>query len=496
MEFHRLARSILVLCLVLLLAPSPGSAQERSDAFARGLEHFKRERYDEARREFTNAASAQPASAEAHFYLGLTSSRLEDYASAVAEIERAIALDPEFPGGHVSLGIAQYNQGEYAAAAKALEQELASDPESGPSHFFLGLSYQKLARYDESIASFERAARHDPSFEQLALYNIGLSNLEMRQFQQARESLDRAVAADPNSESASSARTLLRVVDAEEKNEKRFALSGRIGLMVEDNVTVPELDASSGEADVAGVFEVAGAFRILEAPSHELEVGYDFYQSVYADVTDANLQSHTFSIDGSRAVHGLDTGLSYRFTHASLGGDDFLDLHDLLPSVGYSVLSNWYVILGYNYQHKDFDVDNDRDADHHALALDNFWFLCDGKASLSLGYRLQKEDTDGPEFEYLGNLVKVRLNSAVAIGGFEFDTTAFFQYQSKEYDNVTASIGEKRADDLYTAGLGFGKSLNRIIRARLDYGYFNSDSNLPDSDYDEHTITLSLGFEY
>jgi tetratricopeptide (TPR) repeat protein len=496
MELHRLAGSTLALCVALLLAPTIGGAQERSEAFSRGLEHFKQERYDEARREFTNAASAEPGSAEAHFYLGLTNSRLEDYASAVAAMEQAIALDPELSGGHVSLGIAHYKQGDYAAAVKALEQELVNDPDSGPSHFFLGLSYQQLAHYDESTASFERAAELDSTFEQLAHYNIGLSHLGARQFQQAREALERSVAVDPTSDTAGSARALLRVVDSEERNEKRFSLSGRVGLMVEDNVTVPELDTSTGEADVAGVFEIAGAFRMLDTPDYELEVGYDFYQSVYADVTDANLQSHTFAIDGTRDVHGLDAGLSYRFTHATLGGDDFLNLHNLLPSVGYSVLPNWYMIVGYNYQSKDFDTDSDRDADHHALAVDNFWFLWDGRASVSLGYRLQKEDTDGSEFAYFGNQINVRFKSALAIGGFEFDTIAYFQYQNRDYDNVTASIDEKREDNRYTVGLGFGKNWNQIVRAQLDYGYYNSDSNLSDSDYDEHTITLSLGFEY
>ncbi len=487
-----------MLALALLLVPTTAGADEGegSEAFARGLEYFKRERYAEARREFTNAASAQPASAEAHFYLGLASSRLEDYAGAVAAIEQAIAIDPELPGGRVSLGIAHYKRGEYTAAAKELEQELANNPENGPAHLFLGLSYQRLGRFDDSIASFERAAKHDSSFEQLALYNIGLSHLETLQFLHARESLERSVAVDPNSDTADSARTLLRVVDSEEKDQKPFSLSGRIGLEVENNVTVPELDASTGQSDVAGIFELAGALRVLDEPDYEVELAYDFYQSVYADVTDANLQSHTFAIDGTRDAKGADVGLSYRFTYATLGGDDFLKLHNVFPTLGYSVLPNWYMIFGYNYQSKDFDIDSDRDANHHALAIDNFWFLRGGKTSVSLGYRLQKEDTDGSEFEYLGNLLTARFKTSASIGGFDFDTTAFFQYQSRDYDNETASIGTKRDDDRYTVGLGFGKNLSRIIRARLNYQYFNSDSNLSDADYEDHTVTMSLGFDY
>jgi hypothetical protein len=253
---------------------------------------------------------------------------------------------------------------------------------------------------------------------------------------------------------------------------------------------------SSGKSDVAGIFELAGAYRFLDGPGYEAEVAYDFYQSVYADVTDANLQAHTFAIDGTREIHEVDAGLSYRFTYARLGGDDFLNLHNLLPSVGFSVLANWYAIVGYNFQHKDFDIDSDRDANHHALALDNFWFLCDGRASLSLGYRLQKEDADGSQFEYLGNLVNLRFKTPLTVKEFDFDGTAFFQYQSRNYDNMTASIGKKRDDNRYSAGVGFGKNLNDYVRARIDYQYFNSDSNLPEADYDEHAFTMSVGFEY
>jgi tetratricopeptide (TPR) repeat protein len=493
---REVAGASFVLLVALWLAPASARADAGSEAFARGLEYFKRERYAEARREFTDATSAQPASAEAHFYLGLTSSRLEDYASAVAAIQKAIELDPALPGGHMSLGIAHYEQGDYAAAAEELERELANDAENASAQLFLGLSYQKLGRYDDSIARFERAAAQDPSFEQLALYNIGLSQLEMRQYQPARESLQRAIAVDPESDSADSARTLLRVVDSEEKDQKPYSLNGKIGLEVASNVTVPELDASSGKSDVAGIFELGGAFRFLDAPNYEAEVGYDFYQSVYSDVTRANLQSHTFGIDGTREVYGADVGGSYRFTYSRLGGDDFLNLHNLLPSVGFSVLPNWYAIVGYNYQHKDFDEDNDRDGDQHALALDNFWFLCDGSASLSLGYRLQQEDTHGAEYDYFGNLVNARFKTPLSIKSFEFDGVLFFQYQSRDYDNITVSIGKKRNDNRYNAALGLGKDLNEFVRAQIDYQYFNSDSNLPDADYDEHIVTVSIGIDY
>jgi len=484
------------LIALLWLLPASARADQGSEAFARGLDYFKRERYAEARREFKQATSAQPASAEAHFYLGLASSRLEDYASAVAAMQQAIALDPTLPGVHMSLGIAYYEQGHYAEAAGELERELANDPTNASAQLFLGLTYQKLGRYEDSIASFERAAAQDASFEQIALYNIGLSQLQMQQFQPARESLQRAIALDPESESADSARTLLRVVDSEEQDRKPFSLSGRVGLEVDSNVSVPELDASSGKSDVAGVFELGGSYRFLHAPNYEAEIGYDFYQSVYSDVTEANLRSHTFGIDGTRDVHGADVGGSYRFTHSQLGGDDFLNLHNLLPSVGFSVLPNWYAIVGYNYLHKNFDRDNDRDGDQHALALDNFWFVCDGRASIALGYRLQKENTHGAQYDFFGNLVSARFKTPLSIKSFDFDAMLFFQYQSRDYDHVTPSIGKKRDDNRYNAALGLGKDINQYVRAQIDYQYFNSDSNLPEADYDEHIVTMTIGVEY
>jgi tetratricopeptide (TPR) repeat protein len=492
MRFERgLTGSLCALGLLLCLCPV---ALAEPTALSVGREALEAGRHGEAEAAFLDAIRVGPRSAEAHHLLGLARLGSGDAAGAVAALDESTALDPNLVGVWLSLGMARYETGDARGAEAALERAVAAQPRDASPHYFLGLSLQKLGRHRQAVEQFAKSAELDSSFEQLALLQIGVSQRELGEGEAATSALERAIEVDPESETAGHARSLLRTFESEDTTRRRWSLYGLMGLEVDDNVSVPELDASSGDADVAGVFEAGGSFRFLEHRGLEAEVGYDFYQSVYAEVTEANLQSHTFSLAGARELGSVDANLDYRFSASWLGGDGFLNVHQVYPSFGYAPLSRWYATAGYDFRDKDFRIDGGRDATQHAGVFRNFFLLGEGQ-TLDLLYRIEDENARASEFDYLGQVVGVRLVTPVAPFGFALDLELGYRFDYRDYSNQTPSIGERREDKRHFADFVVERRLTDLLVARLTYQHFTSDSNLPSADYTSNIVNLVLGFE-
>jgi tetratricopeptide (TPR) repeat protein len=106
-------------------------------------------------------ADAQPGSARAAFYVGLSFHKQKRHAEALAFLERAEAApDSEFPEApHVPhyLGWCRYYLGDLAGAHRAFEAHAAAFPGYDDSQFALGLIAFDRDELDEAEHRFRRA---------------------------------------------------------------------------------------------------------------------------------------------------------------------------------------------------------------------------------------------------------------------------------------------------------------------------------------------------
>jgi len=280
---------------------------------------------------------------------------------------------------------------------------------------------------------------------------------------------------------------------SQEKSTSPWSLEASAGLEYDDNLTIEELDVTSGVSDMAAVFDFSLGYKVPGLSDYEVEAGYDFYQSLYEDYSEFNLQTHSLHGSISREVNEVDTGLAYRYTRARLDNDDFLQIHHLQPNLGFSVQPSWYLTLAYSYQDKKFFNVSRRDGDQHALILDNYIVFNDNKSHIRLGYRGEDEDTDGPEFDYTGHYFNAGLSTPLNVLPKMAKLELGYQYYTKDYSNITPSIGEKRDDDRHTFNAKVTMELPNKFFTTLNYEHINADSNLPSADFDENITTLSVG---
>jgi Tfp pilus assembly protein PilF len=477
------------------MVPAAG-ATGAPEALDRGRDLIERGRILSAEKALREAVREAPDSAEAHLLLGRVLAIRGDNAGAVTELQRAAELGASGPELDAALGVALYETGELDAARGYLGRALETEPDLVRARLYLGLAELAAGDTAAATAQFEQIASDtDPEYAQIAFYNLGMAYLEAQEPESARQALEQAGRIDP--ESAIGRRALS--LAAEVPRPRRWSVSGDLGFLYDDNVSAAQADLSSGEGDGAFAGELSGEYRLVDSAAFDLEAGYDFYQTAYFRLNDFNQQLHGFHLDASREIWGVDAGLGYRYTLSLLGGDRFLDIHEVRPSFGRALLTHWYAVLTPRLNVKKFHDDAPRNATGGGFTFDNFLFL-DGFQSYGiLGVGFDGDDAKGAEFDFLGLAARVGLRHPFVLnllGENHLRLELDYAFRLRDYRNITPSIGAKRHDKLHVARFRLARRISEHTEVRLDYEHTTSDSNLPSIDYGQNLVGMSFAFDF
>lgn len=140
---------------------------------------------------------------------------------------------------------------------------------------------------------------------------------------------------------------------------------------------------------------------------------------------------------------------------------------------------------------KNFIADNIRDGDSHSWSLSQFLFFMGNKAYAYLSYSLALEDTQDPEFDYLGHTASAGLKVP---GPLKISTSLNYNYNFQNYKNITASIGDRRFDATHTAQLVLSRPIIDSLEVNIDVKRVMSNSNLASVDFTQNVFLL--GFSY
>ncbi len=235
-------------CLVLLgpLRPLPAEAGGEEDPLERGIAEYRRERFEEARALLGEARERQPASAQAAFYLGLTSEQLGDYPAATEFFRQALELSPRINDAYPELAEVLIARELFAEAAEVIAEAERERIQPGQMSFLKGVLLERQGQNQAAAAAFTEAARLDPRLGGAAELQIALLDAREGRLRRARANLDALADIDPDSEQAALAReygeSLERLL-AEHRNW-RFTLGA--ALRHDDNVIAKPSSAISG----------------------------------------------------------------------------------------------------------------------------------------------------------------------------------------------------------------------------------------------------------
>lgn len=422
---------------------------------------------------------------------GLALNEKGEHEKAIDLFKQALEINPDLKEAYLNLGIAYYKIKSYDLAFQAFLDYLERFPENGSALFFQGLSLQGLGRYQESIVYLEKAGNLDAKLYQAALFNIGRAHFELGNNEEAKAKFNEAINEGPNTEAAQGAKTLLKIL-ADKKPNKPWSLSAGIGIEYDDNITVDEQDLTSNLSDVVYNFDFSGGYKVVNTKKNTWEAGYSFFQSIHDDLSAFDLQSHTFSLNGSHQFKKLKLGARSYYSRTTLGNNDFLEIYSISPNVEFFLNPKLYTTVNYAFKYTNFFDTPSRDGQSHGLGFDNFYFFLESKGYFLLGYRLEHVNTRGDQFDFLGNFVTAKIKYPLQVLDLGTQLDLSYKFFIKDYNNITPSIGDERRDVRHTIQCGIIQPVYKNLEAKLKYKYIHAESNLPTSDFRENIVSLTL----
>lgn len=265
-----------------------------------------------------------------------------------------------------------------------------------------------------------------------------------------------------------------------------FTAELRAGLEYDSNVSLEEVDQSSGESDYAAVFDGQLKYKSQLGDRGKVSLSYDFSQSIYEEFSAVDRQTHLLSASFSGDLGRLNPGVGYRYIHSRLDGDKFLTMHQVSPHLSGFLAKNWFGRGAYTWSDKKIDPRGDRDATYHAGALEIYYFVNGLRSYFNLGYRYKNEDARADRYDYQSNRVKLRYVQRFEFFAHQAKMSLALRYENRDYSSITFGIGEKREDDRYRAEAELEQPLGDQAAISIYYRYSDNQSNSPGADYDQN----------
>lgn len=190
-----------------------------------------------------------PAQARAHRLLGVALNRLGRNEEALASLDRAIALAPAAADAYGPRGDVLAALGRLTEAVASYDRALALAPQSAAEWCNRGAALHDLGRYSQAVESFDRAIALQPGFAE-AHYNRGNALAQLDRHADALASYDRALALKPDYADALSNRAnaldqLGRLAPALESVERTLAVNrNHLGALITRAVILRKLGRS------------------------------------------------------------------------------------------------------------------------------------------------------------------------------------------------------------------------------------------------------------
>jgi hypothetical protein len=286
---------------------------------------------------------------------------------------------------------------------------------------------------------------------------------------------------------------------------KDWSLDLSAGVKFDDRVTVDEADASAA-SDVAVVLELDAAYKIVNESDTRVEIGYEFYQSLYSDLSAFDWQEHNPSISGWTKLGGVKLGISYDYLYGSLGGSFYYGQHTVTPSLSAYLADDMQLILSYRYYDKNYTTLEDRrDATGHQPNADLYFYFSENKKGyLSVGAGYTNEDTFGPEYDYSGFVGRAAVQFPIDPFGLPGRLKLSYAYQMRDYDNpeslfpvVPPVPGDPtRQDDRQTLRAFADVEVADNLKLYADYRFQDRGSNLDSADYNKNVVSVGLEYSF
>ncbi len=139
------------IAVVLFITAGNSYAQESKGVFNKGIEYYKKQMYDEAIVEFTEAIKINPDDcAVAYVHRGLAYARKSDFAQAVSDYDMAIRIKMNYVKAYIFRGYAYGRMGDFERAFSDYKKAMEINPNDADLFYNRAGTFFSKKEYDRS----------------------------------------------------------------------------------------------------------------------------------------------------------------------------------------------------------------------------------------------------------------------------------------------------------------------------------------------------------
>ena len=281
-----------------------------------------------------------------------------------------------------------------------------------------------------------------------------------------------------------------------EAGKTRWSAELGVGGEYDSNVSVDEVDLSSGQSDYAFTADFELGLRHSFSERTKAAVNYDISQATYSEFSRVDRVTQILGADISRDLGSSSAGLSAYFIDSRLDGDAFLRYLRLSPSLSGFLSQRWFARGAYVWAEREIDQRTARDATTHAGEIDLYYFHRGLRSYANFGYRYRDEDAVAPEFDFTAHSLKLRYIRRFDLFERRAKAEIALRYELRDYLFDEPTIGEPRDDDRLRLKLDFEIPVTTRTTWQLYYSYGDYESNLPRADFIQTIMGTRLQFAW
>ncbi|MDG2050827.1 MAG: tetratricopeptide repeat protein [Myxococcota bacterium] len=372
-------------CVVGLIFAAMAVHAETSDPGQAGLAALDAGEFEQALPLLEKAVAREPGDAFLHYALGITAVQQGKNVLAAAALQRAVELEPDLPGAQAELGLTLARLGEREAALDHLLEALLQGPDDPDVLLQLGILDADEGEFDRALRYFAEAADIDPEIAGAAWYESAGVALDQGDLEAATRYLEQAAASTGSETAAKEAREMLAALSP--APPRRLVIWGGFGFEYDDNLTLSDVDLTTGIGDTATLFDASLDAFLVRQPDLQISVGYDFYQSLYTTLSEFDLQSNSPHVEIAAGSGRLIGSAAYRFTYDTLGGNAFLATHRGDFALEYAFIPYIVGSLGARVEGQTFEQLPSRNAQRITLEMGVRLIDPDRPVTFEIGWR-------------------------------------------------------------------------------------------------------------
>jgi len=524
----------LCICSLIVLFSQPVLSQTQNPDLQRGIAEFQQENYEEAIDSLAKARNADPKSSLPAYYLGMTYKNMQNYKEAKKFLRAAIDLQPEIKEATMELAEVYYDLGELQSAHDLLIAAEKENVRPGQTAYVKGLVLSGMGKNLEAIEAFENARTLSPELVQAADYQIGQAYLKessaaveekdrLKALDEAENRFNAVIENNPDTDMAAFAKNFLELIDKKKKEPRNIRAYLGLHLQFDDNVVLKPGDDTlasniTNQDDYREVITGGIEYIPVNRRPFDYNAHYSFYISNHHDLSSYDVMSHSVALYPSKILSNVSkAGLALRYNHTWVDDDEYLGTATITPTYTRYIGKKHTIQTYLSYAKKEFLTlssagDEDRDADVYSGSVSWFSFFKqdrgmfvpfmesfelsafgENEGYINVLYELSKEETDGRNWEYIGNKVAL-IYLMPLLQNAKLRLTGDVKYE--DFTNEHTVFNKERRDIIYgLSGLLFYK-FHENLDLQLLYSYRRDDSNIGLYDYDRNMYSIGLEWRY